>query len=135
MEIEIICQLLLATFLGALIGLEREYKRKRAGLQTCSLVALGTCLFTIIPFELNLNFDPTGIISAITIGMGFIGAGAVFHQPSGTVGLTTAAGLWAVSAIGVAVGFKFYSLAIFTTFLTLLVLSGFGLLEEKIFKK
>jgi len=134
MEIEIICQLILATFLGALVGLEREYKRKRAGLQTYSLVALGTCLFSIVPFELNLNFDPTGIISAITIGIGFIGAGAVFHQPSGTIGLTTAAGLWAVAAIGVAVGFKFYSLAIFTTFLTLLILSGFGLLEEKFFK-
>jgi len=77
MEFQIICQLLLATFLGALIGLEREYKRKEAGLQTYSLVALGTCLFTIISFalfnsflaETGISFDPSRIIQAITIGI------------------------------------------------------------------
>jgi len=143
MEIEIICQLLLATFLGALIGLEREIKRKEAGLQTYSLVALGSCLFTLVSFELfnffldrtGISFDPSRIIQAVAIGIGFIGAGVIFRQPSGTVGLTTAAGLWATAAIGIAAGVKLYFLAIFTTLLALLILSGFGLLEEKIFKK
>jgi len=143
MEIEIICQLILATFLGALIGLEREYKRKEAGLQTYSLVALGTCLFTIISFELfnffldrtGISFDPSRIIQAVAIGIGFIGAGVIFRQPAGIIGLTTAAGLWATAAIGIAVGVKLYFLAIFTTFLALLVLAGFGLLEEKFLKK
>ena len=143
MEIEIICQLILATFLGALIGLEREYKRKEAGLQTYSLVALGTCLFTIISFELfnffldrtRISFDPSRIIQAVAIGIGFIGAGVIFRQPAGIIGLTTAAGLWATAAIGIAVGVKLYFLAIFTTFLALLVLAGFGLLEEKFLKK
>ena len=143
MEIEIICQLLLAILFGALIGLEREYKRKEAGLQTYSLVALGTCLFTIISFELfnfflmksGVSFDPLRIIQAIAIGIGFIGAGVIFRQASGTVGLTTAAGLWTTAAIGIAVGAKFYLLAAFATFFTILILAGFGLLEEKIFKE
>ena len=143
MEIDIICQLLLATLLGALVGLEREYKRKGAGLQTYSLVALGSCLFTVVSFELfnffllksGISFDPSRIIQAIAIGIGFIGAGVIFRQPSGAVGLTTAAGLWTTAAIGIAVGAQLYFLAIFTALLALLVLSGFGLLEEKIFKK
>jgi len=143
MGIEIICQLFLATVLGALIGLEREIKRKEAGLQTYSLVALGTCLFTIIFFELfnsffgktGISFDPSRIIMAIAVGIGFIGAGVIFRQPSGIVGLTTAAGLWATAAIGIAAGAKLYFLAIFTTFLALLILAGLGELEEKIFKK
>jgi len=143
MGIEIICQLILATFLGALIGLEREIKRKEAGLQTYSLVALGTCLFTIIFFELfnsffgktGISFDPSRIIMAIAIGIGFIGAGVIFRQSSGIVGLTTAAGLWVTAAIGIAIGAGLYFLAIFTTFLTFLILAGFGLLEEKILKK
>ena len=143
MGIEIICQLFLATVLGALIGLEREIKRKEAGLQTYSLVALGTCLFTIIFFELfnsffgktGISFDPSRIIMAIAIGIGFIGAGVIFRQSSGIVGLTTAPGLWVTAAIGIAIGAGLYFLAIFTTFLTFLILAGFGLLEEKILKK
>jgi len=143
MEIEIIGQLFLAVFLGALIGLEREYKRKEAGLQTYSLVALGACLFTIISFNLfdsfllksGISFDPSRIIQAIAIGIGFIGAGVIFRQPSGILGLTTAAGLWTTAAIGIAVGSKLYFLAAFTAFLAILILAGFGLLEEKFFKK
>jgi len=142
MEIEIIGQLLLATFLGALIGLEREIKKKGAGLQTYSLVSLATCLFAIILFQsLNLFsgkdtvFNLAGLIQAVAIGLGFIGAGVIFRQPSGTVGLTTAAGLWMAGAIGIATGAKLYFLAIFSALLTLLILAGFGLLEEKIFKK
>lgn len=143
MEFQIICQLFLATFLGVLIGLEREYKGKQAGLQTYSLVALGSCLFTIISFNL-VNFsigesgispDPLRVIQAIAIGIGFIGAGVIFRQPSGIFGLTTAAGLWTTAAIGIAVGAGFYSLAIFTALLAILILAGLGLLEEKLFKK
>jgi len=142
MEIEVIFQLILATFLGALIGLEREYKRKGAGLQTYSLVSLATCLFAIILFQfLNLFsgkdtiFNLVGLIQAVAIGLGFIGAGVIFRHPSGIVGLTTAAGLWVAGAIGIATGAKLYFLAIFTTLLTLLILAGFGLLEEKLFER
>lgn len=143
MEIEIISRLVLATFLGALIGLEREFKRKEAGLQTCSLVSLGTCLFAIISFQLfdlffgktGVTFDPSRIVQAVATGVGFIGAGVIFRQQSGVVGLTTAAALWVASAIGLAAGAGFYAMSVFGTLLALLVLSGFGQLEEKAFKK
>ena len=138
MELEIFCQLLLATFLGAIIGLEREYKRKEAGLQTYSLVALGTCLFTIVSFSLAkllINFDPSPILIAIGVGMGFIGAGTIFRGEGKIEGLTTAAGLWVTAAIGLAIGTQFYFLAITATLLVLLIFVGLGFLEGKIFKK
>ena len=143
MDIQSIYQLILAIFLGALIGFERECKKREAGIQTYSLVTLGTCLFTMISSELvnffiensGVVFDPIRIIHAVAVGIGFIGAGAIFRQRSSVVGLTTAAGLWVAAAIGIAVGIKLYSLAIFTSFLVLLVLSLFGELEKKIFKK
>lgn len=143
MDTQTIYQLFLAIFLGALLGLEREYKRKEAGLQTYALVALGTCLFTIVSFELadvflgktGVSFSPLRIIQAIAVGIGFIGAGSIFRHPSGVEGLTTAAGLWVTAAIGIAVGVNLYFLATLTTFLSLLVFSGFGLLEDKVFRK
>ena len=140
MEIELICQLLLATFLGALIGLEREVKEREAGIQTYSLVSLGSCVFTIIAFYFFQSFesstiDVVRIIQAIAIGVGFIGAGTIFKGQKGVEGLTTAAGLWAVAAIGIAVGAKLYFLAIFATLLAILILAGFGKLEEKFFRE
>ncbi len=130
MNLEIILQLLLATFLGALLGLEREYKKKEAGLQTYSLVALGTCLFTLVSSQF-IDFNP----AILAVGIGFIGAGVIFHRENSTQGLTTAAGLWVTAAIGIAVGAKFYFLAIFAALLAILIFAGFGLLEGKIFKK
>jgi putative Mg2+ transporter-C (MgtC) family protein len=140
---QIVIQLVLAVLLGGLIGLEREFKKKEAGLQTYSLVALGSCIFTVISFKLfyffltaaNISFDPSRIIQAIAVGIGFIGAGVIFRQSSGTVGLTTAAGLWVAASVGVAVGAGFYFLAVTGTFLVLLVLVGFGFVEQKTFKK
>jgi len=137
-QIQIICQLLLAAFLGSLIGLEREIKRKGAGLQTYSLVTLGACLFAVIAFSLakSINdFNPSMIIMAIALGMGFIGAGAIVRGEFHIEGLTTAAGLWTAAAIGLAVGANFYFLAIAATFLVIGILVGFGLIEEKILKK
>jgi putative Mg2+ transporter-C (MgtC) family protein len=72
---------------------------------------------------------------AIAVGIGFIGAGVIFRQASGVIGLTTAAGLWMTAAIGVAVGVKLYFLAGFATFLALFILAGLGLLEERFLKK
>jgi putative Mg2+ transporter-C (MgtC) family protein len=137
MENEVFFQLILAIVLGGLIGLERELKKKGAGLQTYSLVSLGSCLFSLIAFSLgNLKIiDPSPILVSIAVGMGFIGAGAIFRGETQVFGLTTAAGLWTVAAIGLAVGAKFYSLAIFSTVLILIIFYFFGLLEEKLFKK
>ena len=143
MYFDIFCQLLLATFLGAVIGFERESRKKFAGLRTYSLVALGTCLFTIISFNLINSFvgradivhNPGIIIQAMAMGIGFLGAGVIFRQPEGVVGLTTAAGLWATAAIGVAVGAKFYFIAVSGAILALFILLGFGLVEEMVFNK
>jgi len=138
MELQIVFQLFLATFLGGLIGLEREIKRREAGLQTYSLVCLGSCIFTIVAFYFfrspgGSGVDLVRIIQAIAVGIGFIGAGTIFKSERGIEGLTTAAGLWVVAAIGIAVGAGFYSLAIFSTLFCFLILLGFGILEEKFF--
>jgi putative Mg2+ transporter-C (MgtC) family protein len=137
MENEVFFQLILAIVLGGLIGLERELKKKGAGLQTYSLVSLGSCLFSLIAFSLrNLKIiDPSSILVAIAVGMGFIGAGAIFRGETQVFGLTTAAGLWTTAAIGLAIGAKLYSLAFFSTILVLIIFYFFGLLEEKFFKK
>jgi len=138
MELQIIIQLILATFLGALIGLEREIKRKEAGLQTCSLVSLGSCLFASTVFslaELKVIIDPSPLIIGIAVGMGFIGAGVIFRGENQIQGLTTAASLWITAAIGLTVAAQFYFLAIFATLLTILILAGFGLVEKKWLKR
>jgi putative Mg2+ transporter-C (MgtC) family protein len=137
MENEAFLQLILAIILGALIGFEREKKKKGAGIKTYSLVSLGSCLFSLVAFSLNnLNIlDPSPILTAIAVGMGFIGAGAIFKEENQIFGLTTAAGLWTTAAVGLAVGAKFYSLAIFSTFLIFIILYVFSILEEKIFGK
>ena len=136
-------QLLLAALLGGLIGLEREYKRKEAGLKTFSLVSFGACFFTTIAVYLGsqshlasvIQIDPTRVIQAVAIGIGFIGSGLIIHQKGQIEGLTTAAALWAVAAIGIGVGVKLYFLAILGAFLTLGILAGFRLIEERLFHK
>jgi len=139
MNNEVIYRLLLSVVLGSLLGLERKYKEREAGPQTYSLVALGTCLFAIVALEMNKvfpgSFDVLRVIQAVAIGIGFIGGGVIFRQPSGVIGLTTAAGLWVASAVGIAVGFELYSIAILATFLSLIVFIGFGFLEVKVFKR
>jgi len=137
---QIIFQLFLSIILGGLIGLEREYRRKEAGLRTFSLVCLGSTLFTLIlrlGFEdligrPGIAFDPSRIIQAVAMGIGFIGAGLIIYREFHIEGLTTAAGLWVVAAVGVAIGLRFYFPAIFTTFLTVLIFTGFRFFEEKI---
>ncbi len=143
MELETFFQLLLAVLLGGIIGLEREYKRKEAGLRTYILISLGSALFTIVAFKIfhsflgrpELSLDLLRIIQAVAIGIGFIGAGLIIFRETHIEGLTTAAGLWVVAAIGIAVGTKLYFPAIFATFLTIGILAGLRLLEEKVFDK
>ena len=142
-QIRIILELLLAALLGGLIGLEREYKRKEAGLRTYSLVSLGAAFFTIISYtafesfagRTGIDFDPTRIIGQIVLGIGFLGAGLIIFRGFHIEGLTTAAGLWVASAIGVAVGAELYFPAIFATFLAIGILSGLRIVEEKFFEK
>ncbi len=145
-QIQIIFQLGLAVILGGIIGLEREYKGKGAGLQTYSLVTLGSCLFTIISNELfysyidlmnkpGIGFDPSRVILAVATGIGFIGAGVIIYRQAHIEGLTTAAGLWTVAALGVAIGVKLYFIAFIAALLTIFILIVFGELERILFKK
>lgn len=141
--VQIIFQLILAIVLGALLGLEREYRRKEAGFRTYSLVTLGTSLFTILGLEFfnlfagksGVSFDPSRIIMAIALGIGFIGGGVIILKEHRIEGLTTAAGLWCAAAIGVAIGANFYFLALLTTILAIIILIVFGKIERKFFKK
>jgi putative Mg2+ transporter-C (MgtC) family protein len=109
--------------LGALIGMERELSDKAAGLRTNILICVGSCLFMIVSknFTGILNADPTRIAAQIVTGIGFIGAGAIMHEGEQVTGLTTAATIWVVAAIGMAAGVRDYSIAAFTTLMTLFV--------------
>lgn len=143
-QFQLFLQLLLAALLGALIGLEREYKRREAGLKTFSLVSLGACFFTTVAVYLSshqsilpsaIQVDPARVIQAVAIGIGFIGSGLIIHYKLEVEGLTTAAALWAAAAIGIGVGVRLYFLAILGAFLTIGILAGFRLIEEKFFHK
>jgi putative Mg2+ transporter-C (MgtC) family protein len=134
---EAFLRIILATLFGSLIGLEREMKKKGAGLQTYSLVCMGSSLFSIIAFSLGQLrvVDPSPIFMAIAVGMGFIGAGTIFKTEGQILGVTTAAGLWATAGVGLAVGAGFISLATLSTILILFIFIIFGSFEEKVFKK
>jgi len=143
-QFQMLFRLLFASFLGALIGLEREHKRKEAGLKTFSLVALGACLFTIIGvylaspgsgFSSSARLDPTRVIQAVAIGIGFIGSGLIIFHKFQVEGLTTAAALWATAAVGAGMGFGLCFLSASTAFLTILILFVFRKVEERVFHK
>ncbi len=139
--LEIFGQLILATFLGALVGLERELSKKAAGMRTFALVSLGAAFFTIISilaaeqFSSSAIFELSRIPSQIVLGIGFIGAGLIIFHRSQVRGLTTAAGLWVAAAIGMAVGFKMYILAVFTTLLVVLIFILFWFIESRFVDK
>jgi putative Mg2+ transporter-C (MgtC) family protein len=121
-------RLLLALVLGGIIGWERERKALPAGLRTYMLVSLGSCLFTILSVAAFPGSEGSRVAAQIVVGIGFIGAGTVLRtggteDPRQVRGLTTAAGLWATSAIGMAVATGFYWLALFSTILAYITLT------------
>jgi putative Mg2+ transporter-C (MgtC) family protein len=129
---EALLRLSLAAVLGGLIGIERELRLREAGLRTHLLVAVGSALFTIVGaygfrdfFALDgaiVQTDPTRIAAQIVTGIGFLGAGAIIRQGSSVRGLTTAATLWVVAAVGLAAGAGYYSAAVMTTGVVLVAL-------------
>src|SRR2546425_3676314 len=126
-RLELFLQLCLATLFGGAIGLERELGGKPAGLRTNILICIGSVLYTKLSFTMAAgNADPTRIAAQIVTGVGFIGAGTILHARGAVVGLTSAATIWVVAAIGVALGATFYSEAAVTTLLVLVVLRGLG---------
>jgi putative Mg2+ transporter-C (MgtC) family protein len=121
---EALLRLALAGVLGGLIGLERELREREAGLRTHLLVSVGAALFTIAGAYgfASAQVDPTRVAAQIVTGIGFLGAGAIIRQGFSVRGLTTAATLWVVAAVGLASGAGYYSGAVITTALVLVAL-------------
>jgi putative Mg2+ transporter-C (MgtC) family protein len=121
--LEMALRLLLATFLGAVIGFQRERSGKEAGLRTNMLICLGSALLTVISIYAFPGADPSRIAAGIATGIGFIGAGVILHRSGGAVvGLTSAATIWVVAAIGMASGAGLYIIAPAATVLVVIVL-------------
>jgi len=129
-ETEMLSKLLLAAFLGMLIGLERQLRHKPAGMREHGLVCLGSCLFTVVSLSF-IGGDVSRIASGVVTGIGFLGAGTILHMKNKVIGLTTAAELWVIAAIGLAVGIGLYAIASATTALVLLILLSGRLTEKK----
>lgn len=139
----ILLRLFLAALLGGIIGLERELKRRPAGLRTHMLVAMGAALFTVITFELVANSppgadpggvraDPVRIVEAVTAGVAFLAAGAIIQSRGTVQGVTTGASMWLAAALGVACGAGDYTIAIMATVLTIIILAGLSWVERRI---
>ena len=128
----LILKICLAAVLGMIIGFERELHFKPAGLRTHALVCMGSALFAII--SLSFTTDAARVAAGIVTGIGFLGAGAIFHKREGVSGLTTAADLWVVAAVGLAVGIGMYTAAIITTVLVFVILEYGRTFEEKSIK-
>ena len=128
-------RLLVALVLGAIVGLERERQERAAGLRTVTMVSLGSCLFTIVGAYGFSQTDPSRVAAQIVTGIGFLGAGTIFLRKDLVRGLTTAATIWAVAAIGMAAGTAEYVIAFFTTLLILSVLMVLKPIERRFFKR
>jgi putative Mg2+ transporter-C (MgtC) family protein len=128
-------RLVLAAILGGVVGLERELRRKPAGLRTNMLICLGAALFTIISKEASLEFgagDPTRIAAQIIPGIGFIGAGVVIRERGAIIGITSAATIFVVASIGMAAGSSLVITAVFSTLLLVGCLVVLGDMEQRL---
>ena len=125
-------RLVLATVLGGLIGLERQFRHKAAGLRTNVLICFGAAMFTVLSAQMADKFggDHTRIAAQIIAGIGFIGAGTILHSQGSIVGLTSAATIFVTASVGMAAGAGLYASAIFATVVILIALVGLGKLED-----
>ena len=132
-QIELTVRLVVALLLGAVIGWERELQRMPAGFRTHALVSLGSAIFTIVSayaFAGPLS-DPTRIAAQVVSGVGFLGGGAILHYGGTVRGLTTAASLWAVAAVGMAAGAGLFVVAAVSTVLVIVALEVFQRIERR----
>ena len=136
---QILFRLLLAAVLGGMVGLEREKHEKAAGFRTHILVCIGSCLIMLTSMHMFDIYngiaavDPGRIAAQVVTGVGFLGAGTIIRFRASVRGLTTAASLWAIAAIGLAVGSGFYLAAVFTVaivLVSLLVLTRLGIVAS-----
>lgn len=140
-DTQIIIRLVLSVLLSGLIGFERQMHRRTAGLRTHILVGLGSCLIMLTSIYLfdiyksSTPVDPGRIAAGVITGIGFLGAGTIIRDREGVKGLTTAASLWVVAGLGLAVGCGFYIAGLFTTALSLVALFFLRYIESTIFTK
>ena len=140
-DFELMTRLTFAVLLGVLIGAERSRVGKSAGMRTYALVSLGACLFIIMSgvvafkFAESFTFDPLRVASQVVVGIGFLGAGVIFVQRNELTGLTTAAGLWVVAAIGASCGYGLYAIASYVTVLSLFIFEVLWYVEERFVRK
>lgn len=134
-------RLALATMLGAVVGLEREWRQRPAGLRTHILVCLAAALVAILTIEIahvsyfegdHVRIDPLRSIEAVTSGIAFLAAGLIVFARGEVHGLTTGAGMWLAGAIGLSCGLGFWSIAVFATVLAVIVLSLLRVVERKL---
>ncbi len=131
LRLELLVQLVLAVILGGVIGLERELKGKPAGLRTNILISIGATLFTVLSMRMAAEKgDPGRVAAQILAGVGFIGAGTILHTRGAVTGLTSAATIWVVAAIGMALGTGAYVEAVGATALVMIVLTGLARIEK-----
>ena len=130
----ILLRLILAAFLGGVIGLERQLRHKPAGIRTNMLISFGAALFTIISYVMagEVTGTHTRIAAQIIPGIGFIGAGVVIRERGAVVGITSASTIFVMASIGMAVGAGMLGTAIFATLLVLIALVALGILEERL---
>jgi putative Mg2+ transporter-C (MgtC) family protein len=136
-EHELLLRPLAALLAGALVGLERSYRGRAAGLRTYALVSLGSALLITLADELSRGpagglGDSTRVIQGIVTGIGFLGAGVIVKEGFSVRGLTTAASIWVISAVGVVIGAGFYVLGAIGTALTLALLSILRTVEDRL---
>jgi putative Mg2+ transporter-C (MgtC) family protein len=131
-ELEASFRLLVALFLGITIGFEREYHHHSAGLRTMAAVSVGSCLFSVIGIYAQ-HTDPTRIAAQVVTGVGFLGAGAILRSGVSVHGLTTAAAIWVVAAIGMAAGFGLFILSTICTLMVIVLLVILKRIEDVLF--
>ncbi|OAQ13948.1 MgtC/SapB family protein [Bibersteinia trehalosi] len=138
-------KLCLACFLGSLIGLEREKKRKPVGIKTCMIISVTTCLLTIVSIQAaeyyaalsdNIRTDPMRLAAQVISGIGFIGTGVIMHRTNDVVsGITTAAMIWAAAAVGISIGAGFYQAVIIVTVAMFFILKYSSMITRHIRKQ
>lgn len=141
---EYILSIFIAAMLGGAIGFEREYRYKEAGFRTHFLVALGSALFMVLSMHgfddfqgqpgVIIQRDPARMAAQVVSGIGFIGAGTIIFQKNVVKGLTTAAGLWVTSAIGMTASVGMYGLAVAATLMVIACLEAVNFLHHHVFK-
>ncbi len=131
-------RLVTASLLGALVGWERETHEKGAGLRTHMLISLGACLFALVVLEMHKQFpggDVMRVVQGLLLSIGFIAGGVIFTRGTSVTGLTTAAGLWVMTGVGLAIGLGYYVLGLLSTLLTFVIIAVLKRVEKLLHHK